>query len=610
MLVIVFLLSALSQIAPISLPALAANIVHVCTETEKDPKIIALCDKVSDKGLENSSDIRELFLKVPMSEQELDNLVSSQLSDGSWKDIDYADINKGSWAPSLHAFRIQRLSIKYCQSNEQRALDCALQALDYWFTHPVAYTNWWHRDIGIPRLLGPAFIMLKDKMGVKRTEQALELMAASGLRMSGQNKIWLAGNVLTGAVLAGNEEMAVNARNVLVSEMHFSDGDEGVQKDYSFHQHGPQLQLGNYGLSYAATLSWWALVLKGTGLDFPPEQLSFLREYIHNGLGGLVWKGYFDPNACARQVFPNAQIGKALCVRYAASNMGLTLDDVSRARYYPCSDFCVFRGDGWYASLRMQSSRIVGFENTNNENMKGYFSSDGALLVRVEGDEYDDIWPVWNWHHIPGVTSWEDGFPIWGTRNGNGNIAKMPYNKSAKVSGMVRDGCMIAAMDYDRDTLTCRKAWFFFDKGVVCLGSGITKPGMSVVSTTIEQNRAKGCVHRRKHSVSHRGITYFMLKDADLRVNKGIHSGKWRWMNPALSDNVSQEPVFEMIIRHGVNPVNASYAYAIIPGMSYSRAKQYMKTITILENTRERQQVVIDGKVMTIDWEPFSLHFE
>ncbi|MBR0083241.1 MAG: hypothetical protein IJP93_04075 [Bacteroidales bacterium] len=610
MLVIVFLLSALSQITPISLPALAANIVNVCTETEKDPKLIDLCEKVSDKGLENSSDIRELFLKVPMSGQELDYLVSSQLSDGSWADINYADTNKGSWSPSLHAFRIQRLGIKYCRDSEQRALDCALKALDYWFSNPVAYTNWWHKEIGIPRLLGPAFIMLKDKMGAGRTEKALELMAASGLRMSGQNKIWLAGNVLLGATLTGNEEMAINARNALVSEMHFSDGNEGVQRDYSFHQHGPQFQSGNYGLSYAVTLSWWASVLKGTGLDFPAEQLSFLRDYILNGLNGLVWNGYFDPNACARQVFPNAQIGKALCVRYAASNMGLSLDSSSCARYYPSSDFCVFRGDGWYASLRMQSSRTVGFENTNNENMKGYFSADGALLVRVEGDEYDDIWPVWDWHHIPGVTSWDDGFPIWGKRNGNGAVAKTPYNKSAKVSGIVRDGCMIAAMDYDRDTLTCRKAWFFFDKGIVCLGSGITKPGTSVVTTTIEQNRAKGCVHRRKHSVTHRGITYIMLKDADYRVNKGIHSGRWNWMNPALPDNVIQEPVFEMIIHHGINPLNASYAYAIIPRMNYPQAKHYIKSITILENTRDRQQVVINGRTMTIDWEPFSFHLD
>lgn len=605
-----FLLSALINASSVSLPSLAANIMRACVATESDTNLIAVCEKVSDKGLENGSDVRELFLKVPVDDRELDYLVSTQSTDGSWPDIDYADTQKGSWNPSLHAFRVQRLAINYCQGGEERALDCALKAMDYWFSAPVTYSNWWHKEIGIPRLLGPAFVMLKDQMGARRLDQAISLMSASGLRRNGQNKVWLAGNVLLKAVLTGDTDLAVKARDALVSEIHFADGAEGVQGDYSFHQHGPQLQFGNYGLSYAVSLSWWAMVLKGTGLDFSSEQEDFLRAYIRNGLAGLVWNDYFDPNACGRQVFPNAQIGKALCVRYAASNLGLPLECTHSACFYPFSDFCVFRGDGWYASLKMQSSRVIGFENTNEENMKGYFSSDGALLVRVSGDEYDDIWPVWNWHHIPGVTSWDDGFPIWGKRNGHGAEAVMPYNMSDKVSGLVGEDSMIAAMDYNRDSLTCRKAWFFFDKGIVCLGAGITKPGKTVVTTTIEQNKAKGGICRRKHSVSHRGISYFLLEDTGYSARIEKHSGKWSWMNPALSDDVVQDSVFEMLIYHGTNPVDASYAYVVIPGKRHNVAKQYLSTIKINENSRARQSVVIDGKVMTIDWEPFSLSIE
>jgi len=137
---------------------------------------------------------------------------------------------------------------------------------------------------------------------------------ASSFRQSGQNKIWQAGNVLICGILKDDADLVEAARNVILSELKLSPGEEGLQPDWSFHQHGAQFQSGNYGLSYAMSLSWWAKVLQGTGLDFPEEKIECLRSYVRNGLCPLVWKEWFDHNACARQVFPNAQSGKALCV--------------------------------------------------------------------------------------------------------------------------------------------------------------------------------------------------------------------------------------------------------------------------------------------------------
>lgn len=598
----------LVQAAPISLQKVTDNIVAAWMDTEPDPDMQLECITASSSGRENGADARELFLKVPMSDAEVSSLVSSQLGDGSWPDIDYGNDGIGFWEPSLHAFRISRLAIYYCQKGSGDALDCALKAMDYWFSAPLKYTNWWHAEIGIPRLLGPAFLMLKERMGPERLEKAIGIMPSASIQYSGQNKVWLAGNVLLKALLLNDKNMAVQARDEILSELRFADyGEEGLQYDFSFHQHGPQLQQGNYGLSFAVTMSQWARAFEGTGLNFTPEQLELLRSYIRNGLCVLVWNNLFDTNACGRHVFPNSQRGKALCVHYAARNIGLDEKIGPLAIYYPCSDFGVYRGKGWYASIRMQSCRTIGFENTNDENMKGYFSSDGALLVRVDGEEYNDIWPVWDWHHIPGVTAWDDGKPIWGKRNGNGAEAIRPYNNSSKVAGLVKDRYMIAAMDYDRDTLTCRKAWFFFDKGIVCLGAGITKPGESRVTTTIEQSWFQGRMRKGVNWARNGSMCYFLLSDADYEADVLEHKGQWNWMSPELPTSQIGGRVFEMVIDHGSNPVDASYAYAVIPGRSLCRAKRCIKTIEVMDNNTHRQCITVGKTTMSVDWDRFEL---
>ena len=592
----------------LSLQKVTENIVAAWMDTESDSETQLACITASSSGRENGSDARELFLKVPMSDTEVASLVSSQLNDGSWPDIDYKNDGKGFWEPSLHAFRITRLAIYYCQTRFGEALDCALKAMDYWFSATLVYTNWWHREIGIPRLLGPAFLMLKERMTPQQLEKAIDVMSFSSIRLSGQNKVWLAGNVLMKALLLNDAPLAMQAREALVSELRFADiGEEGLQSDYSFHQHGPQLQLGNYGLSFAVTMSQWARYFEGSGLDFTSEQLDILRSYIRNGLCVLVWNKHFDPNACARHVFPNSQRGKALCVHYAARNIGLDERIDPLAIYYPCSDFGVFRRKGWYASIRMQSSRTVGFENVNDENMKGYFSSDGALLVRVDGKEYNDIWPLWDWHHVPGVTAWDDGMPIWGDRNGNGARAVKPYNNSPKVAGLVKDGYMLAAMDYNRDTLTCRKAWFFFDDGIVCLGAGITKPGASRVTTTIAQNWFRKRVIKGANWAGDGSVYYFLLSDADYKADVTEHEGQWNWMSPELPDNVFGGRIYEMVIEHGSNPIDASYAYAVIPCRELRRAKRCIKTIDVIENNTRIQCISVGKTKMSVDWEHFKL---
>ena len=63
--------------------------------------------------------------------------------------------------------------------------------------------------------------------------------------MTGQNKVWLAGNVMMRALLQNDAGLVKMARDTIVSEI-VTGKVEGIKDDWSFHQHGAQQQFGNY----------------------------------------------------------------------------------------------------------------------------------------------------------------------------------------------------------------------------------------------------------------------------------------------------------------------------------------------------------------------------
>src|SRR5262249_30094728 len=86
-------------------------------------------------------------------------------------------------------------------------------------------------------------------------------------------------------------------------------------------------------------------------------------------------------------------------------------------RMYWCSDYMAHHRPGWFASIKMFSTRIQNAELVNDEGKKSHHLSDGAMLLYLTGNEYTDIFPVWDWCKIPGTTAeqvsdlnkWEPG---------------------------------------------------------------------------------------------------------------------------------------------------------------------------------------------------------
>ena len=196
----------------------------------------------------SDQNVIELQQLYPISPKEIKHLINTLHTDGSWEDINYADTKRSGWEPKKHTERILKLTKYHYQkkqilkpSERARLTNAIHQAMNFWFSRKLVCKNWWYNQIGIPRTLGPAFLLFEQEMSEPEKQGAIKVMMNSSFGMTGQNKVWLAGNVLIRALLQNDWQLAKEARKVIASEITLGQK-EGIKADWSFHQHGPQQQ--------------------------------------------------------------------------------------------------------------------------------------------------------------------------------------------------------------------------------------------------------------------------------------------------------------------------------------------------------------------------------
>lgn len=582
----------------------------------------------------------------PTPAQELEAMASALQPDGQWKDIDYKNTDPGHWALRNHLERARLLARTWAApgtrlSGNPAIRAAALKAFDHWLAKDYRNKNWWQNEIGVPRLVAEFLILMEEELTPEQRAKGLQIVERAKIRMTGQNRIWFAGNVLMRALLQGDVALARTARDTIVNEVSISTGEEGLQPDFSFHQHGPQLQFGNYGLAFAVDIVKWTKALRGTSLAVEPEPLGYLRDYLLQGQASVVWNGTMDINACARQLFPEAPPRKAGTLRALLADMAVAdpahaaeyqaagercradgAKDAGGNRMFWRSDYMTHRTSGYFASVRMCSNRIIGAEAGNGENLKGYHLGDGAMYLYRTGEEYKEIFPVWDWRRLPGVTALQTPGPM-------PVLDWTGYRMPTDFAGGVSDGKLgVAAMELNRDGLTAKKSWFFFENKIVCLGAGITSEKDVPVFTSVEQCHASGKVP----FASGKAVSNFCIPTLETVRNIAIvntesepkavcdwawhnevayviaasgqkvvaqvepQSGSWQAIFKAGSPTPIQQDLFSLWIDHGVKPRNAFYHYVILPGWSRGKAEQFsvdgmLHDFQVLSNSPEIQAV-------------------
>jgi len=245
----------------------------------------------------------------------------------------------------------------------------------------------------------------------------------------------------------------------------------------------------------------------------------------------------------------------------------------------------------------------------NGEGKLSHHIADGCTFIFLDGEEYYNIFGVWDWYRIPGTTV-EYGSPL------NSNYVKFKGRRS--FVGGVSDGTYgMSAFDFEarQETVEANKAWFYFDDEIVCLGADIDSTSSYNVFTSMDQRLLNGTVKVRDAQgnrtvamgdwslnacqwVHHDNIGYVYPTSPTVRMKNQQQSGSWGNIN----DQYAGEPndtkdVFSLWINHGNYVSNGSYQYIVVPDISSSSMDAYSRSIpvSIRSNTASIQAVEHTG---------------
>jgi len=568
---------------------------------------------------------------MPVDDESVASYTKTLDADGTWPDINYESKRRAKWDVVDHLRRLQAMAIAHVNPKsryygQEELKEKVLGGLDHWLQKDYRNPNWYNAKIRVPKMFTQIFLLLGKDLPEPMLEQALEtVLNRTEISMNGQNRVWCSGIVLIRGVLTGDHQSIREASEAIWSEVKVAEKEEmGIQADWTFHQHGPQIQMGAYGLSFAEDMVKWASVLRGTSYAAGSEKLALLQNYILEGMAWFYWKGRMDLSSIGRLVRKGRQKQKGQDL-FNVSKAMIDIDPENAKRYdlnayqltgfkgYWRSDVAVARRPEWYASIKMASTRTIGAETNNSDNMLGLHQGDGVLLHYQSGLEYEDIQPVWDWRRLPGTTC-DQGLtslkPVTSETRG----------KSSFV-GVLGDGKNgVAALVYHRAKLSAQKAWFVFDDRIVCLGAGIRGESLGSVYTSVEQrwsaSRAlssagvltKGATSIKANNwVHHQGVGYRMLTDVTVSIQNV--KGDWKRVFPTWPWGEAAGDVFSIWIDHGKSPEGVTYAYTLFPkiaeDMIYSTTAE-----TILSNTESVQAVTLNGDLSAVFYAPGKIDLD
>jgi chondroitin AC lyase len=558
------------------------------------------------------------------TDQNADSLIKTITPSGNWPDINYLDKTDSRWQPAEHWFRLVKLSVDYKNEKSGYYKNCLLKnailnGIRYWIREKPKANNYWWDVIGVPGYLGSVLILMEDELDEFTLKGGVELLMLGVKpayydyhgKATGQNLLWIATAHLYAACLTNDQSglervFASVADEIVITEK------EGIQPDYSFYQHGPQNYALGYGKGFSNTAVRFIYLANQTSFQFSQDKINIISHYILDGQQWMTRNGFLEYSAMGREI-SRQKIDKgnmlvslrwmkevdtlranefyAYYQRLSESN---TSNPLIGNKYFWRSDLMVHQRPHYYFSLKNTSSRILSSESGNGENIKGYFQGHGTYYLVRNGNEYKNIFPLWNWRKIPGVLVPQVTAPLplfnWG-EGARGNTSFV-YGISDSMYG-----CF--GSDYNKDGVTARRSWFLFDKEIVCLLNNVK--GDSLYQS-INQSLSKGEMWMKRRRIDKRPITMVHHDSTGYVIDPNSYkvlleqeqkSGSWKEINLAASADLQAAEVFTLGIDLVDVEPGASFWYAIIPGISLSHFKRYRQPshFAILQNNDQVQAV-------------------
>ncbi len=538
---------------------------------------------------------------------------ASMRADGSWADVDYGCQLLIYWSAGNHLKRLLAMACAWRggaagdASRPDEMLQAVLCGLRFWYDRSPQNPNWWWMQIGAPALLAEVLMRVHgscDRSYIARAVPAFESHQPV-LRFTGANLVWTAGVEVAHGLLVDDPALVSQGMQLIGREVRVCPAEEGLQPDMSFFQHGRLLYSGGYGQNFAADVARFIWLADGTAYAWPRHGVDLFARFLLDGSRWMVRGRTFEYGAIGREIsragHENSRFLRAanLMARVehprreefaaiAAAGEDARKSFVSGNRHFWSGNLMVHHRDDYCISVRVASDRLenVDFPCGGGEGRLCHHLAEGGSFVMRDGDEYRDVFSVWNWRRVPGATVEQHPRPM--------NVDELVRRGERAFAGGASDGEVgCAAMDFSRMTLSAKKAWFFFDRCMVALGAGIASAADVPVCTTINQCRRRGSVFIKGRSApladgvhalaagsafSHDGVGYAILRgQGEMRLQ--TQHGAWSDCGVGSGEPQSQA-VFTAAIDHGPGPRDAEYAYVVAPGLAADAVDVSPLTIT------------------------------
>lgn len=580
------------------------------------------------------------LLDAPVSDERIKTLVETLQPDGRWPGIDYVDTTRTAFQHERHLSNMLALSIAYKKKGSpykgnKQVRKAVHQALAFWLENDFICENWWWNQIGTPNTMVSMLLILDRDLSQEESARMLKIaergnMNASGARPSG-DRIKIAGLQAKAALFKRDAQEVAMLMKIIEGEIKFSTG-RGMQHDFSFHHRTDWVNNTlSYGSGYAGAFIEWASNVADTEFRFSEQTVRLLIDYYIDGIcKQMVYGRISDPGILNRDIarpgeekvwspsapeklrtltnYRQAELDNIICLRKGDSSC----EPVSFAKFFWRTDHFVFQRPNFYTSVRMYSTRNANMEMPyNGEGLMNHFRGDGTNYLSIRGDEYKRLTPVYDWMKIPGATIVQlDKMP------GESEIQKWGLTDYV---GAVTDG-MYGAVGFDFKSphtgLAAKKAWFFFDKAYVCLGTNISSRMENPVLTTVNQCLLNGEVtvsdadgiHLQEQGtrtkkevrwVVHDKVGYYFLQKENVVLSNQRMEGSWKIANrqTTVPADIVRQDVFTLSIDHGQSPDNGGYAYMVIPSVDSRSVENRVEEegAVVLANSSELQAVRHDG---------------
>ena len=570
-----------------------------------------VCKEILKQSFDYEMKIADLDIEnINKSAAEVFNTIGE---DGSFSDIDYKAKDQTNWKPAKHLTRLKKLCIAYVNPKgtffeNHDAYVKIVSGLKFWHKSNPTSTNWYMQEISSPQNLGCMLVLMrfgKEKVDEKTENAILKRMKRKGgnpKKWTGANKADIALHYVYRGALTGDEKTVEFATQQAYSTLQYT-VDEGFQYDNSYQQHGPQLYITGYGNSIINAVAAIAAAGKGTAYEMPKECMDVVRGFVLESYMRVGRGSYRLYNTGGRSLArensldfsgdtmlyeklkiideENASVYDGVIQRLSGEKSPDFLVERKNTHYW-CSDYTLHTVPNFTFDVRTLSNRTYRNENGNKENLKGYFLADGAYSIHVDGDEYFNIFPVWDFSLVPGTTTPHlTNIPVpkeWGTFGTN------------TFAGGVSDGkCGISAYAYsDKDfgiNTQANKSYFMIDDMIICVGSNINSSNPSEIRTTLNQCLADGDAVALEKSgnmksisslqqfadikgVYHDKVGYVFLDNNPIIAEKALKKGTWTSISESEPNkSVVEKEVFTLSMSHGTKPSGGSYKYILLPGI-------------------------------------------